>query len=85
MSDNDIVQRLRIRWEAMGDMANDQRAEAADEIESLRAELRRVSAVAEEPENLNMQVDALRRRVRELTDRNARLQSQVQESEVREI
>ena len=58
---------------------------AADEIESLRAELRRVSAVAEEPENLNMQVDALRRRVRELTDRNARLQSQVQESEVREI
>ena len=85
MSDNDIVQRLRIRWESMGDMANDQRAEAADEIESLRAELRRVSAVAEEPENLNMQVDALRRRVRELTDRNARLQSQVQESEVREI
>lgn len=85
MSDNDIVQRLRIRWEAMGDMANDQRAEAADEIESLRAELRRVSAAAEEPENLNMQVDSLRRRVRELTDRNARLQSQVQESEVREI
>ncbi len=85
MSDNDIVQRLRIRWDAMGDMANDQRAEAADEIESLRAELRRVSAVADEPENLNMQVDALRRRVRELTDRNARLQSQVQESEVREI
>ena len=84
MSD-DIVQRLRIRWEAMGDMANDQRAEAADEIESLRAELRRVSAVADEPDNLNMQVDALRRRVRELTDRNARLQSQVQESEVREI
>ena len=32
----DIVQRLRIRWDAMGDMANDQRAEAADEIESLR-------------------------------------------------
>ena len=58
---------------------------AADEIESLRAELRRVSVAAEEPENLNMQVDALRRRVRELTDRNARLQSQVQESEVREI
>ena len=85
MSDNDIVQRLRIRWDAMGDMANEERAEAADEIESLRAELRRVSAVADEPENLNMQVDALRRRVRELTDRNARLQSQVQESEVREI
>ena len=81
----DIVQRLRIRWDAMGDMANDQRAEAADEIESLRAELRRVSAVADEPENLNMQVDALRRRVRELTERNTRLQSQIQESEVREI
>ena len=82
---SDIVQRLRIAWEGMGDMANEERAEAADEIESLRAELRRVRVAAEEPENLNMQVDALRRRVRELTDRNARLQSQVQESEVREI
>lgn len=82
---NDIIQRLRIRWDAMGDMANSEREEAADEIESLRAELRRTSAATEEPENLNMQVDALRRRVRELTERNARLQSAIQESEVREI
>lgn len=36
MSDNDFVARLRIRWEAMGDMANDERAAAAAEIESLR-------------------------------------------------
>lgn len=36
MSDNDFVARLRIRWEAMGDMANDERAAAATEIESLR-------------------------------------------------
>ena len=36
MADNDFVERLRIRWEAMGDMANDERAAAATEIESLR-------------------------------------------------
>lgn len=88
MSDNDIVTRLRkfARDFSFTDTHSDfSLTEAADEIESLRAELRRVSAVAAEPENLNMQVDALRRRVRELTERNARLQSQIQESEVREI
>ena len=40
MADNDFVERLRIRWEAMGDMANDERAAAAAEIESLRHGLR---------------------------------------------
>lgn len=33
---DDFVTRLRIRWEAMGDMANDERTAAAAEIESLR-------------------------------------------------
>jgi hypothetical protein len=37
-TDNDLVARLRIRWDAMGDMANDERAAAATEIERLRAE-----------------------------------------------
>jgi len=37
MADNDFVERLRIRWETMGDMANDERAAAAAEIESLRS------------------------------------------------
>lgn len=37
-TDNDLVARLRIRWDAMGDMANDERATAATEIERLRAE-----------------------------------------------
>ena len=32
----DIIERLRIKWSAMGDMANAERAEAADEIERLR-------------------------------------------------
>lgn len=36
---NDIVPRLRIRWDSMTDMGNAQRAEAADEIERLRKEL----------------------------------------------
>ena len=35
---NDIVPRLRIRWDSMTDMGNAQRVEAADEIERLRAE-----------------------------------------------
>ena len=37
-TDNDFVARLRIRWDAMGDMANDERAAAATEIERLRNE-----------------------------------------------
>lgn len=37
-TDNDLVVRLRIRWDAMGDMANDERAAAATEIERIRAE-----------------------------------------------
>ena len=37
-TDNDFVARLRIRWDAMGDMANDERAAAATEIERLRKE-----------------------------------------------
>ena len=44
MSDNDFVARLRIRWEAMGDMANDERAAAADEIEFLRRSQRELMA-----------------------------------------
>lgn len=39
-TDNDFVARLRIRWDAMGDMANDERAAAATEIESLRSSQR---------------------------------------------
>jgi hypothetical protein len=35
----DIAERLAIRWEAMGDMANHERAEARDEILRLRKEL----------------------------------------------
>jgi hypothetical protein len=36
VSDIDIVTRLRMPWEGMGEMANAERAEAADEIERLR-------------------------------------------------
>ena len=35
----DIVTRLRIRWDAMGDMANQQRAEAAVQISTMMDEL----------------------------------------------
>ncbi len=81
----DLVDRLRVRWEAMGDMANDQREEAADEIVALRAEVRRLSVAEDETANMDGQVESLRARVRELTERNARLQSKIQETEVREI
>jgi gas vesicle protein len=85
MEMKDLVDRLRVRWEAMGDMANDQREEAADEIVALRAEVRRLSVAEDETANMDGQVESLRARVRELTERNARLQSKIQETEVREI
>ena len=81
----DLVDRLRIRWDAMGDMANDEREEAADEIVALRAEVRRLVEAECETANMDGQVQSLRARVRELTERNARLQSKIQETEVREI
>ncbi len=81
----DLVDRLRVRWEAMGDMANDEREEAADEIVALRAEVRRLVEAECETANMDGQVESLRARVRELTERNARLQSKIQETEVREI
>lgn len=37
--ESDIVERLRIIWISMSDMGNHERADAADEIERLRAEL----------------------------------------------
>ncbi len=82
---SDLVDRLRVRWEAMGDMANDEREEAADEIVALRAEVRRLVEAECETANMDGQVESLRARVRELTERNARLQSKIQETEVREI
>lgn len=82
---SDLVDRLRVRWEVMGDMANDQREEAADEIVALRAEVRRLVEAECETANMDGQVQSLRARVRELTERNARLQSKIQETEVREI
>jgi predicted nucleic acid-binding Zn-ribbon protein len=85
MEMKDLVDRLRVRWEAMGDMANDEREEAADEIVALRAEVRRLVEAECETANMDGQVQSLRARVRELTERNARLQSKIQESEVREI
>jgi predicted nucleic acid-binding Zn-ribbon protein len=69
----------------MGDMANDEREEAADEIVALRAEVRRLVEAECETANMDGQVQSLRARVRELTERNARLQSKIQETEVREI
>jgi predicted nucleic acid-binding Zn-ribbon protein len=85
MGMSDLVDRLRVRWEAMGDMANDEREEAADEIVALRAEVRRLVEAECETANMDGQVESLRARVRELTERNARLQSKIQETEVREI
>jgi predicted nucleic acid-binding Zn-ribbon protein len=85
MEMKDLVDRLRVRWEAMGDMANDEREEAADEIVALRAEVRRLVEAECETANMDGQVESLRARVRELTERNARLQSKIQETEVREI
>ena len=73
MADNDFVERLRIRWEAMGDTANDERAAAAAEIERLR----------EEAERLRAERDEARRRVCEDAIRNGRVYRRVGSDTVR--
>lgn len=82
---SDLVDRLRVKWEAMGDMANNEREEAADEIVALRAEVRRLAEAECETASMDGQVQSLRARIFEEAERYARLQSKVQESKVREI
>jgi hypothetical protein len=41
----DILERLDLLWPGMGEMANDERREAAREIRALRDEIRRLRAV----------------------------------------
>ena len=64
MADNDFVERLRIRWETMGDMANDERAAAATEIESLRhgqrEMMRTIAALTTEHDALRAERDEVR-------------------------
>ena len=43
MTDTDIVERLRVRWDGMTEMGNAERAEAADKIEELRRELHKMA------------------------------------------
>lgn len=44
-NDRDILERLDIVWEGMGEMANYERREAAREIRALRDEVRKLRAV----------------------------------------
>lgn len=46
--ERDILERLDLLWPGMGDMANDERREAAREIRSLRDEVRRLRALLPE-------------------------------------
>ena len=43
-----LIERLRIRWEGMGDMANQQRAEAAVQISTMMDEIERLQAERDE-------------------------------------
>lgn len=63
---DDFVARLRIRWEAMGEMANDERAAAAAEIETLRQSQRALMArVAALTETLCIVNDGMAELIRE--------------------
>ena len=60
---DDFVARLRIRWESMGDMANDERAAAAAEIDTLRQSQRSLMAqVAALTETLRIVNDGMAER-----------------------
>jgi hypothetical protein len=47
-NDRDILERLDLYWPGMGDMALEERREAAREIRALRDEVRRLRAVLPE-------------------------------------
>jgi hypothetical protein len=69
--DIDIVDRLRINWTSMTDMGNQERVEAADEIERLRNELVRnadefaktLTELRQRVETLTVERDEARREI----------------------
>jgi hypothetical protein len=74
---SDLVDRLRLRWEAMGDMANDEREEAANAICNLRADLQnaydRIKTLTDERDEAVKECNRLEQRntmlVNELSER----------------
>jgi len=77
----DIVARLRILWTSCTDRINNERTEAADEIERLRAEVERLRAGGCARDQTTTQFCAEAERLR---DRCNRLLHQLQEFEARE-
>lgn len=68
---DDFVARLRIRWEAMGEMANDERAAAAAEIDTLRSGQREMMA----------KIAALREQLRIVTECMANLSNEADDDD----
>lgn len=85
----DIVGRLRIRWDAMGDMANDERQMAADEIMALRADVEMSDCHADhylkQTFELRCTIDKMRQQLNEIKARNVLYLSRLQEYEARSL
>ncbi len=86
---SDLVDRLRVRWEAMGDMANDEREEAANVIHALTVErdvaLSRAMTKEQEAHDLRKKSEKAHWELHELKSRYNRLTLLLQEYEARDI
>lgn len=86
---SDLIDRLRIRWEAMGDMANDEREEAANVIHALTVErdvaLSRAMTKEQEAHDLRKKSEKAHWELHELKSRYNRLIILLQEYEARDV
>lgn len=85
----DLVDRLRVKWEAMGDMANDEREEAANAIHALTVErdvaLSRSMTKEQEAHDLRKKSEKAHWELHELKSRYNRLVLTLQEYEARDV
>jgi hypothetical protein len=85
----ELAERLRIKWEVMGDMANEEREEAANVIHALIVErdvaLSRAMTKEQEAHDLRKKSEKAHWELHELKSRYNRLVLTLQEYEARDV